>query len=114
MGSFAVRVKAARETMFARTGQAMRQADLGKAVGLSGAAVSTWETGDSAPATELIPKIAKALGVDPAWLAWGKGQSPFQAAPQSVEDAPGRAMRRPGRYRDASAKGRPEQGKKTG
>lgn len=94
MGTFADRVKAARETMFARTGRPMRQADLGAAVGLSGAAVSTWETGDSAPATELIPAIARALVVDPAWLAWGQGQNPFQPA----QDAPeGRPAHRAGR-----------------
>lgn len=42
--------------------------ELGQRIGVSTAAVSTWETGRCIPAAGTIPKLARALGLDPLTL----------------------------------------------
>ena len=41
----------------------MTQADLAKAVGITGARLSTWETGKNQPKPEMITALARALDV---------------------------------------------------
>jgi transcriptional regulator with XRE-family HTH domain len=48
--------------------------DFGKVMGVSGSTITNWEAGRAAfPAHQLI-KIAKKLGVSPAWLLTGEGE----------------------------------------
>ncbi|MQB01954.1 MAG: helix-turn-helix domain-containing protein [Actinobacteria bacterium] len=42
------------------------QADLAALIGVNQSTLSRWESGDRAPGHRQIPRIAKALGVDPA------------------------------------------------
>lgn len=46
---------------------------LGRMAGLSRTAVSALEEGRSAPNVETIERLARALGISPAWLAFGDG-----------------------------------------
>jgi transcriptional regulator with XRE-family HTH domain len=48
------------------------QEEVGSAVGASGQAVGTWETGKKVPSLETITKLAFVLGVRAAWLAFGE------------------------------------------
>lgn len=59
----------------ARRAAGLSQAQLGKAVGISRAAISLWESGDTKnlKGANLL-KAARALGVSPDWLETGKGE----------------------------------------
>ncbi len=46
-----------------RTAARLTQEELAECIGISGQAVSKWETGDSMPDTALLPALADALGV---------------------------------------------------
>jgi phage repressor protein C with HTH and peptisase S24 domain len=61
------RIRAAREEKDAA------QAALGRACGVSRAAVSQWEADTSEPSGTNLVKIARFLGVSEAWLAEGRG-----------------------------------------
>lgn len=50
----------------------MTQADFGEAMDLSRGAVSQWLIGATTPGIERLQKLAGVLGVDPAWLAFGR------------------------------------------
>lgn len=49
----------------------MSQADLAIKVGKQPQAVSRYELGGSTPNIGTIAQLAKALRVEPCWLAWG-------------------------------------------
>lgn len=46
-----------------RKDKLMTQADLARAVGITGARLSTWETGKNQPKPEMITALARALDV---------------------------------------------------
>lgn len=48
------------------------QAEVGRALDVSGVAVGTWEAGKKEPDLATIEKLATVLGVRAAWLAWGE------------------------------------------
>jgi len=78
------RLKAARETYHARTGETVTQGELGALIGKTGAAISAYETGESKMPLAVVPILADALGVRRPWLAWNEG--PMVEA--SVEEPP--------------------------
>ena len=49
-----------------RTRRYLTQADLADLVGVTAITIAGWETGRTAPRLRNIPKLAEALGVDPA------------------------------------------------
>jgi transcriptional regulator with XRE-family HTH domain len=51
----------------------MTQEELANAAGVSAATVTRLETVvDTLPRVATVKRLAKALGVDPAWLLWGE------------------------------------------
>lgn len=66
------RIRRARFQAAARSGRAVTQTALAKAVGVTPGAVSQWENGTTEPNLSVIPKLAHALGVSPGWLAFGE------------------------------------------
>lgn len=48
-----------------RLAKGLSLAELAKRIGVSTAAVSTWETGRSLPKAKVVPKLARVLGLDP-------------------------------------------------
>ncbi|QFQ97307.1 helix-turn-helix domain-containing protein [Streptomyces phaeolivaceus] len=54
----------AERLLLARRDAHLKQSDIGQALGVSGARVSAWETGRSAPDPERLPGLAQALGQD--------------------------------------------------
>lgn len=75
-GSFGQRLFQARLAYSAEKGRQVTQAELARLAGVSTAAWSTWEAGRSQPPLETIGKVAKVLGVDPGWLAFGTQHAP--------------------------------------
>lgn len=67
----------------ARLAKGLTQADLAKAMGLDRGTVVRWETGKAVPRKTGIPKVAKILGKDPAWLL--EGSAELSPAIQNVE-----------------------------
>lgn len=61
----------ARRLAQARHQQQISQAILGERVDKTQSNIGAYETGDSEPNLAAIQKLAKALGVSPAWLAFG-------------------------------------------
>ena len=69
--TFGLRVYQARLALQAILGREVTQAEVGKAVGVTGQAVGLWETGKSEPKLDVIIRLAKVLQSEPAWLAFG-------------------------------------------
>lgn len=57
----------------ARSGHGWSQADLSEVSGVAAAQISRYEAGRSRPRMEVVAKLAKAMGVNFDWLAYGKG-----------------------------------------
>ncbi len=55
----------------------LTQSDVGKAVGVSKATVSQWESGDTSPKGGNLIKLSKSLGVSPSWIETGDSKSGF-------------------------------------
>ncbi len=51
-------------------------AELAAKSGLSASAINQIEKGRRAPTAETVEGLAKGLGVDPCWLAYGTGVQP--------------------------------------
>lgn len=58
----------------ARKAANLTQEELSRRVGCAMMSVSRWETRDTPPGPEHLRKLADALDVDRAWLAWGDGK----------------------------------------
>lgn len=94
MGSFATRLRQARLDMAARTGREVRQTEVADHMGVSRAAYSQWEGGATEPKNRKdYERLAKFLGVDPGWLAFGTHYSAIPTDGGSEEPAE-RPMRR--------------------
>lgn len=57
-----------------RLARSMTVAEVARRAGVTAGAVHTIETGKSVPGVDTVEKIAKALGVDPRWFAFGYGE----------------------------------------
>lgn len=68
----------------ARQNAKLTQNELGKAVGVSQAAIQKIETGRALTSTKLI-EIAKVLNISPEWLSNGDGESAIQKTEASVK-----------------------------
>lgn len=66
--------------MAARLRRDITQRTVAKAVGLTSAAISRYESGEVIPNDEIMGRIAKFFGVRPSWLRYGEGD---KAAPKS-------------------------------
>lgn len=66
-----------------KDGRDITQADLAKATGVSATSVSEWEADKKAPREGALIKLAKFLGVSPAYLRYGVTESrpPVQKGP---------------------------------
>jgi transcriptional regulator with XRE-family HTH domain len=71
-----------------------RQADLARLLDMSSQAVGQWERGGREPDLETIARVAAALGVRAAWLAFG--EEPMRA-PGQVPALPAPAIERSGK-----------------
>lgn len=81
------RLAQARREKAAREHRDIQQADVAKAVGASKASVSRWENDIDIPREGALAKLAKYLGVTPAYLRYGIGKAPV---PLQDPDATGR------------------------
>lgn len=70
-GGFGTRVLQARLALGARRGKPMTQTELAEKLGVTQGTVGRWEKALKEPDLETISQIAKALEVDPRWLAFG-------------------------------------------
>lgn len=69
--SLGERIAQARRELGVRERRDVSQLDVAKAIGVSGAAVSQWESDERAPREEAFAKLADYLGVTPAYLRYG-------------------------------------------
>jgi transcriptional regulator with XRE-family HTH domain len=72
----------------------MTQKQLGDALGVSDAAISGWERGDSAPEIHRLPALLKALKIPADWLIQGSGDPPDQDMIRVLLDALNSSQRR--------------------
>src|SRR5688572_15520304 len=89
--TFGARVYQARLALQAALGREVTQAEVGKAVGVTGQAVGLWETGKSEPKLAVIIRLAQTLQSNPAWLAFGmvtvKEKAPADVQAEADENA---------------------------
>lgn len=87
MVTFGERLGRAQRLWEARHGKRMSDKRLGElAGGYTGQSVSGWRNGIQAPPpVDVIEKIADELGVDPGWLAFGRGVDPLTAGSETGE-----------------------------
>src|SRR5690348_2170470 len=71
------RIRQARLQLAARQGETVTQAWLAAQCQVAGPTVSQWEKGVVSPTLQMVPKIAKALGVSAGWLAFGEDGPPL-------------------------------------
>ena len=72
-----------RRLFVARTKRELTMAELGNKADLSASGVNHIEKGRSSPTAETVEGLARALGVDPCWLAYGTGVQPDWTARKS-------------------------------
>ena len=65
------RLKQARLAAGVRRKRDFPKAELGRAVGFSGQSVGDWESGVEPDDLQTIVELARTLGVQPCWLAFG-------------------------------------------
>ncbi len=65
-------MRAGRLALWERRGAEMNQRELAERIGLTDAAISSYETDVSVPPVPVIENIASELGVTPGWLAFGQ------------------------------------------
>ena len=65
-----------RRLFLARTRRKMTMAELGGKAGVSASAVNHIEKGNRSPSAEIVEFLARALEIDPCWLAYGTGAKP--------------------------------------
>lgn len=84
----------------------MSQAELAEKVGVSRAAVSQWENGETKGLKpENLLAVARTLEVDLDWLVYGQGSMEEQAHKQPHKELPSAARRFMQRFTEAAAKG---------
>lgn len=104
MDTFASRLVQACEQVgmkdFGRQSEIRRKLKSSYGLELSGQCVSNWFRGATTPRSETLDRLAKILGVDPAWLMFGhaKGAS---AAPRVEPSVPAEPKVRPVRLTDS-------------
>lgn len=81
------RMEMAERIAIRRKAVGLSQSQLGKAVGVTGSAVSQWERGLDSPRPDKLERLARALEVDVGWLLTGQNGAPLgrrdQAPPES-------------------------------
>lgn len=66
------RIQQARREKGLLEGRDVRQEEVAEACGVSGAAVSRWESDQKLPRDENVWRLADYLGVTPGWLRYGQ------------------------------------------
>lgn len=77
------RIAQARRELGVREHRDVTQLDLARAVGATSASISEWEADKKVPREASLVRLAKALGVTPAYLRYGEGSA---LPPGVVED----------------------------
>jgi DNA-binding XRE family transcriptional regulator len=73
------RISQARREKALYEGRDIDQIEIADAVGVTGAAVSRWESDQKSPRDEHLIRLADYLGVTPAWLRYGvEPKRPYQ------------------------------------
>lgn len=78
------RLRQARQELTPRRGGYVSQETLAAEVGVSGVTLGNYESGTTEPSLEMIERLAKVLGVSPAFLAFGATYFPVEN-PEDVE-----------------------------
>ena len=81
--TFGARLRQARRLMSARTGLDVRQGEIADALEVTQTAVSNWEADRTEPSFATVAALAKFLGVDAGWLAFGESPRPAESQPRS-------------------------------
>ena len=71
--AFGERLAQERREKAARERRDITQRTVAQAVGLTSAAISKYEAGDTIPSDDILGKIAAFYGVRPSWLRYGEG-----------------------------------------
>lgn len=99
------RIAQARREKGVRDRRDVKPVDVARALGVSGAAVSDWETGKAKPRDEMMEKLAAFLGTTPGYLRFGERSERIELPPgvTSMEfDGP---VPEPGRVASGNAEG---------
>lgn len=90
------RLKQARLDLTPKRGGFVSQEVLAAEIGVSGATLGNWESGAYEPSLMLLEKLAKVLGVSPAYLAFGTVRLPMEEGGEVPAERPTRRLRRKG------------------
>lgn len=71
--AFGERLAQERREKAARDRRDITQRDVAKKVGLTGAAISKYESGETIPNDDILKRLADFYGVRPGWLRYGEG-----------------------------------------
>lgn len=98
--AFGKRVFKARQAM-SSPGHAVSQTAVGRAIGVTGVTVGSWEAGKTEPDFETVVRLAKVLNTTPEWLAFGREalepvEVPSPPRREQPEYIPGVDIPRPG------------------
>jgi transcriptional regulator with XRE-family HTH domain len=81
------RIAQARREKGARDHRDITQLDVAKAIGTTGASVSEWEADKKAPREETLSKLARYLGVSPAYLRYGTTETAYMIGHVAADPA---------------------------
>lgn len=85
--AFGERVFQARKALEAETRADIPKEEMGRRLRVSGAAYGRWEKGEDKPNLDGLVTLARVLGVQPAWLAFGIGPRTANPGEESLADA---------------------------
>lgn len=77
------RILRARLDLGSRIGRNVTQTEVAAAMGVTGAAISTWESGIKGPSRDRLLQLATILGVRAGWLAFGEEPMHYGDAEQT-------------------------------
>lgn len=94
---FKDRLKQARLDKASREGREVRQVDAADEMDVSRSAYNQWESGATEPKSRAVyERVAKYMGVDPGWLAFGTVRLPIEEGVDVPVPSPTRSRRKQG------------------
>lgn len=79
------RIAQARRELGVREQRDVTQLDLAQAVGTTSASLSEWESDKKVPREESLLRLAKVLGVTPAYLRYGYGRAATEVSESIID-----------------------------